>query len=179
MLTFYGNICRLDDDAPLRRLALRQLTKSVKSHSWYAYARDIAAIYNINLVGACEQPWPKEAWKRHIKDAVYRYRYAKMMSDAIDKTSLHWLDYTLLQRGEPHIIWQSCMHNLGQVHKAIIRVKLLTGTYMLQERQAKFSKKKVSPLCNNMIYNLHRQRDIIINSNLLQMEVVPKGMDLS
>ena len=137
----------MDEDDPLRRLALRQLADPDLhgSSSWYTYARDIAHTYGLNLVGPCIHPWTKGTWKALLKEAIHGHWFAGLIRGAAAKTSLHWLDCRLLTRGRAHPIW-STTRTPRQARRAAIRAKLACGVYMLQDRAAKFSLAD-SPLC--------------------------------
>ena len=134
-LTLFGNICRLQQDAPLRRLALRQLAGLLTSHSWFVHVRNIAAEYGIDLVSACITPWGKENWKRYIKEIIRSKSHINLLQEAAAKSSLKYLDLNLCIKGKPHPIWHTCLKSLGEVHRATFRAKMLVGTYMLQETE--------------------------------------------
>ena len=103
-------------------------------------------MYDINLVFAWTLPWEKSSWKEYIKETICGKYYAEIMAKAAAMPSLKWLDLQMCQPRKPHIIWDSCKYNLAETHKAIIRAKLLTGTYMLQANAAKF-KEHLTPIC--------------------------------
>ncbi len=146
--TLYGNICRLPEEAPLKRLALRQLAEPDSSHSWFVYLRELAAIYSINLVAACLMPWPKEGWKRYIKTTIVGYWRNRLLHEATHMTSLCWLDLDMCSSADqPHPLWSTAMYRKDQVPKAGIRARLITGTYNLQAKVASYSQKKADPTC--------------------------------
>ena len=67
-----------------------------------------------------------------------------------------------------HMVWEVAGYETVSVSKAMIRVKLLLGTYMLQSNRHKFNKYEVRPDCplsNNG--DEDRKHCIVICSNLM------------
>lgn len=149
-LLLYGAICRLRADNPLRQLAIRQLALAPGSSSWFVQLRKIARKYRLDLVSQWRQPSEPQAWKRLLKESVYSACHNELKMEATQKTTLEFLDLQMCTRNEPHIIWQSSIYSTAETKKASIRVKLLTGTYLLQTRVYKFKKAltPICPLCN-------------------------------
>ena len=48
---------------------------------------------------------------------------------------------------KPHPVWAATQCDTRDVTKARLKAKLLTGTYMLQSKRAKFNKTEVDPTC--------------------------------
>jgi hypothetical protein len=77
----------------------------------------------------------EDYWRRHIA------------TDMNKKPSLKYLNADNYSPGEPHPVWSSCHGNAKYVKKAVIRAKLLTGTYTLQGNLARFNQNRVDPTC--------------------------------
>jgi hypothetical protein len=143
-LLLFGAICRLDEDNPLFELSRRQLSLPDNSHSWFVHVRQLAAKYEVDLLSAREYPWSAVSWKRYIKEAVFGWHYVKLIQGATQKKSLMWLDLNLCKKGAAHPLWKTSIYNIEETRKAAIRVKFLTGTYILQDSLLKFGKCKTS-----------------------------------
>jgi hypothetical protein len=49
--------------------------------------------------------------------------------------------------GKTHYVWKTVPNDCIEVKKAEVKVRLLTGTYMLQSKKAKFSNNKETDIC--------------------------------
>jgi hypothetical protein len=56
------------------------------------------------------------------------------------RTSLKFL--AIPKMGKIHYVWKTVPNDCIEVKKAEVKVRLLTGTYMLQSKKAKFSNNK-------------------------------------
>ena len=73
ILSLYGNITRLEEEHPLRRLGLRQVAlPSEKRYGWFGNVCAVAGIYGIedSIMAAIISPWQKSEWKAMIGKAV-------------------------------------------------------------------------------------------------------------
>ena len=52
-----------------------------------------------------------------------------------------------LEIGKVHRVWNSVRPNLQDIRRAHIKVRILTGTYILQSTKAKFNNQQVDPKC--------------------------------
>ena len=138
-LLLYGAICRLTDENPLHQLAIRQLSSESTSWSMFVRARDIALKYDIDLVSQWHHPWNKITWKQYIRESIFGPNHTSLIRQAMDKTSLKWLDIKLCQRGEAHPIWKSSTYSIINTKRASIRARLLCGTYLLQDKIQKLN----------------------------------------
>ncbi len=61
-LSFFGAITRLDQNNPLRQVAIRQLAcKSPMSKSWFSGISNLGRKYGVNIHSEVLYPWPKLA----------------------------------------------------------------------------------------------------------------------
>ena len=146
-LTLFGSISRQQPDSPLRLMAPRQLASDVNSSSWYAYIRELSVTYSIDPVQALAMPWSKEGWNNYVREAVRGFWWLKLLKGALSKTSLKWLSLECCSTGSAHPVWSTCKQSPQQVQRASIRAKLVTGSYILQDKSAKINKFDPDPTC--------------------------------
>jgi hypothetical protein len=146
ILTLYGAICRAEENELLQQLSTRQLSSDNK-HSWFYQVLQLCIKYGIDLPSTRDAPWRKNTWKEYVASLIRVHWKKKMIEGIMSKTSTIWLNLRYFKSLQVHPIWSSCKLNPRLVPGAMIRAKLLTKTYMVQERKAKFSKGKEDPLC--------------------------------
>ena len=146
ILTLYGAICNAKENTIMDKITTRQLGTDNK-HSWFYQILLLCQKYNIDLASTSSQPWRKATWKDYITTTVRGYWLRQVMEGAMQKTSTRWINLTFFRDLQEHPVWSSCQYNSRAVPGAMVRAKLLTRTYMLQERKAKFSMNKEDPCC--------------------------------
>ena len=150
ILTLFGSISRLEYDAPLRRIAERQIAlRQNGSSSWFLYAMEIATEYGIReaFLGALQAPWDRTKWKRFITTTITRKWFERLTEGARLKSTLEWLNTALCRPGRPHHLWPD--HGCGSRARlaASYRAKMLTGSYILQATRARYNQHEVDPSC--------------------------------
>ena len=149
ILTFFGSITRLEDESPLRMLAVRQLALTDhRPRSWFRYVQDIAQQYDINLHSALAVSWPKEGWKLYCKTTVRDHWQVKLLSAAASKSTLSHLLLSLVDRG-PHLAWGVCQGSPFRARAATTRARMLVGRCGLQgdRWRARVGEDTSCPLC--------------------------------
>ena len=148
VLTLFGNITRSDKSSVEWRLAERQLSiKCSKSRSWFIELKKIGIKYDIlDLKEFLYAPLSKHQWKSLIQEKVHRYWTDKINLQSTQYTSIQGLamSYTI---GKAHPILHTISANPRDIAKIPIRLKIATGTYILQSNRAKFNQAEVSGLC--------------------------------
>jgi hypothetical protein len=156
VLSLFGNICRLPPTHDLHQLARRQIAvRDDNSRSWFSMVVKIAEEYNINVHKQILYPWPKLAWKRHIKEEIQNSALAKLKEDAGTKSSLGWMIIPDNPPLKTHPIWTFSSDTVS-LRAAGIRAKMLTGRFQTQSLTAKFYKEE-SPVCR--ICSIYVQRE--------------------
>ncbi|CAC5379930.1 unnamed protein product [Mytilus coruscus] len=82
-----------------------------------------------------------------VKLAIQDYWTKTVIKEIETKSSLTYLDKTLLRIGSTHPVWTSLSSTVSNVKKGAIKVRLLTGTYFLESHRSKFSGGRESALC--------------------------------
>ena len=132
------------------RLAKRQLLhKDENSNSWFMKILEILTKYNLpNPLELLENPPKKEHWKRTYKKKMKDFWSKKQTDEIAEMSSLKFLGTTASTPGKPHLVWATTKDNPMETEKAMVKVKLMTGTYRLQAERSKLSRGQQSPICN-------------------------------
>ena len=147
-LSLFGNITRAKRSSVEWKLADRQLLlKHRNSHSWFVDIKKICLEYDIQQ---CHQyltnPLIKSKWKTLIKEKVRDYWSDRINNITRYYSSLKYIEgsYTI-EKFHPLLSTNtSCTRDINRIP---VRVKIATGTYILQSNRAKFNSGYVSPLC--------------------------------
>ena len=145
-LTLLGNIL-LHKDTLEFEIAQRQLAvKSIDSNSWFAdcnrllYKNSLPNIYHV-----IEHIESQEGWRVLVKKHIDSYVEAEWAQES--KISLQWLNVQSLKEGQTHQVWKAIPHDVRTVKRAYPKLRLLTGTYILQENRARFNQYTVRDCC--------------------------------
>ena len=130
-------------------LAKRQMAvKDSSSNSWFIHCNQILHKYKLpNIYNLKHSTKSKDALKEKIKHKVDNYVHQSWVEEGNSKSTLAYLNLHDCFVGKVHSCWKSVSHNTRDVRRAIIKVKILTGTYILQYNKAKFNQYDVSPIC--------------------------------
>lgn len=147
-ITLYGNITRAKKSSIEWKLAERQLTiKSHESLSWFIEIKELCLKYDIlNIYNYLENPLSKNQWKKMIKTKIYTYWKSRLLEEAKLYKSLKFMDKHLTF-GKVHPLAKSTTYNIRDIARIPIRLKIVTGNYILQSDKSAFSKKATSPIC--------------------------------
>ena len=109
--------------------------------------RKICYKYQIeNIQDYLLSPLSKTEWKTLITRKVHKYWIEQINRDVVMYTTLRYLNasYTI---GKVHPILTTATACMKDISKLPVRLKILTGTYILQTNRAIFNKNKVDPQC--------------------------------
>jgi hypothetical protein len=81
-----------------------------------------------------------------IKTKIYAYLKSRLLEEAKLYKSLKLMD-NHLTFGNVHPLAKSTTYNIRDIARIHIRLKIVTGNYILQSDKAAFSKKSTSPTC--------------------------------
>ncbi|CAC5411097.1 unnamed protein product [Mytilus coruscus] len=88
----------------------------------------------------------KYMWKKQLKTSINEYWSSIWTIECNTKSTLKHLSLQKDPVNNPHNIWKCVRNNQYDIKKAELKLKLVTGTYMLQSTRAKFSK-NIHPNC--------------------------------
>lgn len=152
VVNFFGNIARSDNNSLEWKIAERQLAvKQHTSHSWFIELKKIFYIYGItDIENYLHYPLGKEKWKTVLIRKIKDYWKEKLLRQKEMYSSLNYLssNYHL---GKTHPIVNLPFANPSDIPRIATRLKIVTGTYLLQTNRAAFSKsvKGTCQLCDD------------------------------
>ena len=89
----------------------------------------------------------KDKWKRTVQAAVNRYWNSVLLEDCIGKSTISRCNYNNLSIGKQHIVLKYLDCNTHDVRRGVVKVRLLTGTYLVQSKISRFNQYQVDPTC--------------------------------
>jgi hypothetical protein len=139
-LSLFGSIARRFG-SKIQRLAQRQcIMKDASAYSWFS--RITSLLYKYSLpppLDILNLAPNKEPWKKIVTQAVKTYWNNILVSEVSEKQSLKHLNPLQCAIGKPHQTWENTEYSPRDVRRSTIKIKLLTGTYMLQGNKATWS----------------------------------------
>ena len=149
-LTFFNNICRQEDTSREKRIACCQLTvKDDKSCSWLMIIRRILHKYGLpNPITLLDgSSITKIEWKKQIKTAVSSCWRDRVIEDSKLYSSLTYLNCDSYQPGKTHTLLQIITDPIRETTRLSVKLKLVTDTYILQEKRSRFHGLNQSSVC--------------------------------
>ena len=151
-LTFLAALLRMNPDSSIRGLSLRNLCLDSSSNSWFPMVRSIAAIYDIDIIQQIHTPRNKLSWKRLVKRNITQHWKHKLLTSAIQKSSLKYLNINhFIGTTGKHPIYDRAFRTYTRKERIFhtLRVRMLTGTYITQSTLYKFGicKSYICKLC--------------------------------
>ena len=133
-----------DRTSTLAQVGLHQLSsKPDNSNSWFLYCARRLVIYNLDPVSILMN----QTSKAHIKKTIREHHSTIIKTDAANKSTLKFMTLTDQPLREPHPAWLCIDCNRAETRKAVIKVKILTGCYILQSNRAAFNQYTVNDTC--------------------------------
>ena len=144
VLCIFGAIMRRDDSLEYQVMERQLGMKSSSSHSWAIYVKKLLHQYNLpqpaellyNMMGKCE-------WKKRVKQCVWDSWYKWLKEEALNKSTLKYLNLEYCQPGIIHPVWAQDELDPLAHHRATVHVHLLVQRYPINTSHT--SKKKSSP----------------------------------
>ncbi|CAC5382321.1 unnamed protein product [Mytilus coruscus] len=90
---------------------------------------------------------PDICLEKTLRSTIYKYWTSELQETADTKSSLKFLNITILEIGNVHPVWEYASQNLLDVGKSMIKARMLTGTYLVQADKFTFSQYKVNATC--------------------------------
>lgn len=91
-------------------------------------------------------PPSKFVWKRQVNKQINNHWVGFVRDRASLYTSLQYLVVDNYACGKSHHLLKSC-RNAREIHRTHTKLKLATGTYILQTNRAAFNQNMVDPTC--------------------------------
>ena len=150
ILLFLGGLLR-DTESIEHRIGKRQVVlRGQNDKSWFSQAKRLLAHYELpSIHDLFNQSPPKRKWTSTVQAAIRDYWTNRLIKEKATYPSLKYIGLTPFLNKTPHHIWTTVESNLFDNKRATIKVKLLTGTYLLMKNRAKFSNcSALCPLCS-------------------------------
>ncbi|MCG8113153.1 MAG: reverse transcriptase family protein [Candidatus Thiodiazotropha taylori] len=104
--------------------------------------------YSLPDIHTLKQNIPsKNEWKATINRTVTKYWTDSLVRDSCCKSTLRFLSTDNILGGRVHPVWRTTDNSVGDVRKAVIKARMLTGTYILQKNVHTFSQYRENPTC--------------------------------
>ena len=147
-LTFLGNIIRSGNLA-LLQIMKRQITlKDNNSKSWFVYMENLVDRYELSPLDTLMSGIPpKSKWKKIVQKHVEEYWIDILITECKEKSTLSSCNIDTLRFGKLHNIWKYHNKCLTDVRRGHVKARLLTSTYIVQSKLARFNQNEVDPTC--------------------------------
>jgi hypothetical protein len=150
-LVLFNNICNQADNSIEKNLTRRQrIAKSNESSSWFIEIKYIPVLRKYDLREASwylDNSPKKSAWTSTVKRKNYEH-WSKSITQSIQYyKSRQYLSCENLEKGKLHPILKINCKSKGDLHRLPIKLKLLTGAYILQSNRIKIYKNELNTLC--------------------------------
>ena len=153
------------------RIAERQLhIKTNQSHIWFIEIKNLCLKYNIqNCYEYIRAPLSKSAWKTMTSKKIKEYWTNKINNSVSNYKSLEFLTEGI-NIGKVHHMLTTTSANARDICRLPSRIKIATGTYILQSKRAAFNSYKVDPKCRLCSQKEETVTHFLITCNALQNE---------
>ncbi len=120
--------------------------------SWTSMVRRICALYSLpSPYDLIDHPPPPESWKDTVTKAINSYWELRIKTFTATYPSLRFMATQTLTIGKAHPAITTISSNPFDVYRSRVRLKILTGTYVLQSNRPAYnqSSTKTCLLCNS------------------------------
>ena len=178
VLQLLGIVTRLDDQAPLKIIAKRQIASPKISKGWFTMAMLIAQKYGVEalVVQALYSFMKIQEWKKSIGDAVFYFWQQSIKEQARQSSSLKYMDIKKVTILRASHIWPIKGDSRLRT-AASYRSKMVTGSYILQSNRARFNQTETDPSCPMCGYKCEDMPHFITECSALEevrQSILPK-----
>ena len=120
-------------------------------NSFFSKIREILLKYGLPPIHLLQETLPsKLKWKSLVTKHLNTYWQNTLRDDAESKSTLKHMDIEHLIVGKNHPVWTIFDKTKAEVRKAIIKARIVSGTFILNSDRAKFNQapSSVCQLCN-------------------------------
>ena len=151
-LTLLANVLytdgTLEQDTAMRQISV----KDPDSHSWFVSCNELLHKYSLpNIYTVRAEFGPEPQFKQQVKASVDKYIKESWLSVAEDRKSLCFLNMESRNVGKVHPCWSTVDNTAIDVRRAVVKARILMGTYHLQADRDQFHKTGTTskcPLCS-------------------------------
>jgi hypothetical protein len=144
----FGCICRSGKTSTEWKIAERQLSiKNSKSKSWFIDIKRLFIKYGIgDPYEFLDTVLSKYQWKSLIKSKIHSYWISTSSEICNLYSSLKYLQGSY-KIGQCHPLATTISANMRDIIRIPIRLKIATGTYILQANRASYNRSQLNPIC--------------------------------
>ena len=144
-----NNICNQAEDSVEKTLGRRQLiVKSNESNSLFIEIKNILRKYNMLEAWWYLDNAPKKAiWTTAVTRKIHEHWSKPIVESTPYYNGLRYLSCVNLEKGKLHPILKINCSSKGEHHRLPTKLKLLTGSYILQSNRIKMFKNESNILC--------------------------------
>lgn len=149
ILGFFNNVTHQEENSVEKELARRQLAvKPNDSCSWFIVLKETLRKYDLKEpTEYLDKPLKKSKWSNLVKKVIYQ-KWAEQIIGMLPLYSgLHYLNSENLEQGKIHPLLRSKIKSSRDIARLPIKLKLITGSYILQTKRVKLYKQESSPTC--------------------------------
>ena len=145
---FYSVIQR--ENSTLQDLWKRQITL-LQDGSFFEHVSGLLEKYSLPVPEKIVK-MSREAWKLLVKKTLRVYWTKQLREEAGEKSTLERCHLDSLHMGTTHPVWNTVKSNRMDVMRAVVKVRILTGTYLLQVHRKKFRMEGTVDACCPLSY---------------------------
>ena len=166
-LALLGSIL-LQRDTFKYEIAQRQMSvKSIDSKSWFSQCNRLLYKYSLpNVYTLNKEITSLKRWKEQLKSAIDSHVQLQWSEDS--KKSLKYLSVASLRVGKVHHALSTLPNDVRAVKKGNTKIRLLTGTYILQENRARFNQYAVDNTCTLCLANAESWQHFLVECSRLE-----------
>ena len=148
-LSLFNNICNQLESSVEKSLARRQLLiKNNESASWFGAIKHMLRKYDLKEASwYLDNPVKKTIWTSIVKKTVYSHWSGSIIQLLSLYKGLNFLTAENLETGKIHPLFKINCHSAIDTARLAIKLKLLTGTYILQSKMIRMYKNEIDPKC--------------------------------
>ena len=94
----------------------------------------------------------KVQWKHMCTKAVNTFWTRQLVNGVKTTKSLKYLSVNNLRVGTTHLMWRTMESAVTDVKKAVVKARILTGTYILLKNRQTFSSGTVDAVCQHCYF---------------------------
>ncbi|CAC5363684.1 unnamed protein product [Mytilus coruscus] len=154
ILSYFYSICLLSEESTEKQIARRQFAvKDQNSHSWFIEVKkikyDLPEIYLL-----LDTPYTKNQWKNLMYNNINKYWKNYYTDISKIYRNISYLNVEEYHPGKQHPLIYIQTSSSRDINRLPIKLKLVSGTYILQENISKFNQNNVIATCLQEVEDL-------------------------
>ena len=122
--------------------------KPDSSASWFVGIKHLHRKYELKEAQSyLDKPESKTKWTRTVKEAVYKKWVDKITSLIPLYKGITFLTFENLEKGKIHPLFKVNCHTGKDISRLSVKLKLLTGSYILQSKRIRMYKTETEATC--------------------------------